>query len=469
MKRHRAAFLCALLAGLLSVSGARGDLLIFARGEDCLSSRFEDRIPENPHAVVLEAVKAREKEGIRRALAKAGAADVEFLGLPGMKDRTADKLEARWATKENIARVASLIRIHEDDHVFYYAGDEQDRLFLAAFADRCAAGANDPDCRMEKKRADEYLYEVQLIIDGTTNRERAAPAAGIDWRKAWEDSRSYDLTALPKTDGEGFLTEGEYILRDTKQGLWIYLSSTLRVTVTRHQGSGFSWLEADIIRKAAGETLHIVGSKNGRGNDPAKVARENHLVVGINTDYYQARQRNRKKTGLIIRNGKTVRESSGETESTSFPPLDTLLLDRSGGFRVDRAGTLNSEKALALKAEDVLAFGPVLIKDSRIRIMNTAYYTRKEPRTAVGRIGENHYLMIVAEGRMPSARGMTLDQLARLMAARGCTDAINLDGGHTSALVFTGERLNRIGNLSGTGTTVPRNMSELLGIGTYGQ
>ena len=94
---------------------------------------------------------------------------------------------------------------------------------------------------------------------------------------------------------------------------------------------------------------------------------------------------------------------------------------------------------------------------------------RKEPRTAVGLIGENHYLMVVAEGRLPQAKGMTLNQLAQLMAARGCTEAFNLDGGHTSALIFMGKRLNRIGNLSGTGTTVPRNMAELLGIGTRGQ
>ena len=32
-----------------------------------------------------------------------------------------------------------------------------------------------------------------------------------------------------------------------------------------------------------------------------------------------------------------------------------------------------------------------------------------------------------------------------------------------------GKRLNKIGNLSGTGTTAPRNMAELLGIGTYGE
>ena len=37
--RHRAAYLCALLAGLLlCLSGARADLLLFATAEDCESA-----------------------------------------------------------------------------------------------------------------------------------------------------------------------------------------------------------------------------------------------------------------------------------------------------------------------------------------------------------------------------------------------------------------------------------------------
>ena len=137
---------------------------------------------------------------------------------------------------------------------------------------------------------------------------------------------------------------------------------------------------------------------------------------------------------------------------------------------MDKVGEMDSKKAFELGAVDVLAFGPLLVKDGKVRIMNSAHFFNKEPRTAVGCIGKNHYLMVAAEGRLPSSRGMTLTQLARLMAARGCTDAINMDGGHTSVLIFMGERLNRIGSLAGNGgTSAPRNLAELLGIGTYGQ
>ena len=472
MKRIRTVIIFFLLAGLiLGASGAKGDLLLFATVQDCLSARLKGKTLEAPHAAVLEAAKSKDRDKARKAMAKAGVKDTEFLGLGGVKNRTAEALEAKWATKTNTARVASLLRQNQDNRILYYAENEQDRIFLSAFADMCAAGADDPGCWNEKNKGkmDEYQHEVPLVVDGITGEEHEAPPADTAWKEAWEDRTSYDFSALPETDSEGFLKEGEYVLRDAGQGLWVYLSPTLRVIVTRHKIPKFSWIEADILRRPEGETLHIVTSGNGLGNDPVKVAEENNLVVGINTDFYLGRLRKPKVTGLIIRGGKLIRESSGDIGS-SLPTLDTLLLDAEGGFRVDKVGEMDSKKAFELGAVDVLAFGPLLVKDGKVRIMNSAHFFNKEPRTAVGCIGKNHYLMVAAEGRLPSSRGMTLTQLARLMAARRCTDAINMDGGHTSVLIFMGERLNRIGSLAGNGgTSAPRNLAELLGIGTYGQ
>ena len=460
---------CALLAALLlCVSCAKGDLLLFTGTADCETAPLSSRTMSAPHAVVLQKADSAAQEAARRALAKAGVEAVDFLGLPAVNgNRTAGTLAKKWAKPAAVAAVASLLRRYEDESIIWFAEQEAERLFLSGFAEQCAAGANDPDCRADKKQPDEYLHEVRRLIDGMTGEERSPEAAS--WRDDWNDGAEYDLSALPQTDGDGFLPEGEYVLEDEKQGLWVYLSPALQITVTRHQKDAYSWFEADIRRRPEGETLHVITSLNGRGNDPAKVAKENSLVLGINTDYHQVRINNKKKTGLIIRGGKVVRESSGAQIAKAFPNFDTLLLDAEGGFRLDRAGGLDSAQALALGAVDVLAFGPILVKDGRVRMLTASYHGKKEPRTAVGYLGENHYLMVVAEGRMRNAVGMSLDSLGRLMAARGCTEAINLDGGHTSVMVFMGKRLNRIGNLSGTGTTPPRNMAELLGIGTYGQ
>lgn len=468
----RTILICTVLTGtMLCFSHARGDMLLFATAEDCEKAPVSSWTMNDPHAVVLQKAGKGEQKAARQALAKAGVNDVDFLEFSGVKakNHTEEKLKKKWATSENTARIASLLRQRKDDKIIYYAAEAEDLRFLSWFADKCAGGANDPTCRRKKKQQDEYLHEVRKLIDGSTGEEREASPGDDSWKTAWDDNARYDLSAFPATDEDGFLADGEYVLEDSKQGLWVYLSPTLRVVITKHKTKEYSWFEADIRRRPEGETLHMVGSRNGRGNDPAVIAAENNLVLGINGDYYPYRINYRMKVGLIIRNGEAIRESPGATTGTSLPPLDTLLLDREGGFRVDKAGDLDSAKALELGARDVLAFGPILVKDGRIRMLTVGYHYKKEPRTAIGCLGENHYLAVVAEGRLSKAAGMTLDQLGQLMAARGCTEAFNLDGGHTSALIFMGKRLNKIGNLSGTGTSSPRNMAELLGIGTHNQ
>ena len=455
---------------LLCFSGAKGDLLLFATAEDCEKAPFSAWQMQAPHAAVLQRANAGAEKAARQALRMAGVEEAVFLGFPGVKakNRTAEALEKSWGTKAYIAKAASLLRQGEDDRIIYYSAAEEDHRFLSAFAGLCAAGANDPACRNEKQQPDEYLHEVKTLLDGATGVVRDAPKGDTSWRKAWEKPSEPDLSALPETDGEGFLPEGEFVLEDEERGVWAYLSHTLRVVIVKYRTDAFSWFEADIRRRPEGETLHIVSSLNGRGGNPAEIGKENRLVFGINTDYYHSRVNTKKRTGLIIRGGKVIRDSSGPTSGTGLPPLDTLLLDSKGGFRLDKAGDMDAAKATGLDAVDVLAFGPILVKDGRIRVLTVNHHSKKEPRTAVGLLGENHYLVIVAEGRLRKAGGMSLDDLGRLMAVRGCTEAINLDGGHTSALIFMGKRLNKIGNLTGTGTSAPRNMSELLGIGTYG-
>ena len=86
--RHRAAYLCALLAGLLlCLSGARADLLLFATAEDCETAELSGMAINAPHAVVLQKVNAAGEKKVRQLLKQAGVEAVEFLGLPGIKNR----------------------------------------------------------------------------------------------------------------------------------------------------------------------------------------------------------------------------------------------------------------------------------------------------------------------------------------------------------------------------------------------
>ena len=64
------------------------------------------------------------------------------------------------------------------------------------------------------------------------------------------------------------------------------------------------------------------------------------------------------------------------------------------------------------------------------------------PRAALG-FGGGHAIAVAADGRSDDDAGLTLAELARLMARLGAREAINLDGGGSTSLVVDGSLVNR--------------------------
>lgn len=65
------------------------------------------------------------------------------------------------------------------------------------------------------------------------------------------------------------------------------------------------------------------------------------------------------------------------------------------------------------------------------------------PRTAIGIIDENHYIIVVSDGRTSESEGLSLYQLAEVMKSYGAKTAYNLDGGGSSTLYFNGQVINK--------------------------
>lgn len=73
----------------------------------------------------------------------------------------------------------------------------------------------------------------------------------------------------------------------------------------------------------------------------------------------------------------------------------------------------------------------------------------RHPRAAIG-IDATRILAVASEGRAPGEAGLTLAELARVMAELGAEDAINLDGGGSTTLVVDGALVNRPRDADGT-------------------
>lgn len=95
--------------------------------------------------------------------------------------------------------------------------------------------------------------------------------------------------------------------------------------------------------------------------------------------------------------------------------------------------------------------GPRLLKAGRIHVKGkeerfaASISDRRHPRTSVGVTANGYVILVAVDGRQPKLSiGVTLTELAGLMKEMGCVEAINLDGGGSTTLVFRGRVVNSI-------------------------
>jgi hypothetical protein len=145
--------------------------------------------------------------------------------------------------------------------------------------------------------------------------------------------------------------------------------------------------------------------------------------------------------GAAVTNG--VRVSSADAQFASF------WIARDGRFGAGRV----SEATNAWQA--VAGFGPVVSAGRNLCSTNDGVC---HPRTAVGVEPDGrHVWFVVADGRQAGySEGMSLSELADLMIELGCREAVNLDGGGSTALfVADGGGPPRLVNRPSGGATRP--------------
>lgn len=271
--------------------------------------------------------------------------------------------------------------------------------------------------------------------------------------------------ALPAHDADGFLEEadGEYVFADDEDGLWYYLSDDLYINIRRYndQQEDNVWLEAEVKMRGDQQLLSFFTNTLHTYRTPVTIARENSAVLAFTDDYFIKRG-----YGIVIRNGVIYRDKLRKS-STSFPIGDTLAVFADGSMCAYAYNAYSADEYLEMGAVDVLSFGPWLLHEGEInpKLLERGYMPYHEPRCALGMIEPGHYVILVADGRYDGADGMLFTQLASRMQEVGVTEALNLDGGGTAALVFMGNQLSRVSNTKADGSNA-RKVSTMLGFGT---
>ena len=285
------------------------------------------------------------------------------------------------------------------------------------------------------------------------------------------------LTAVSAASGEGapewadvtlnehgFLDGGEYLLEDPENGHWMFVNETLRIQIIR------TWETPEKIRKKdynqefncftaeiwcdtdAGElpvTLWADPTRpgyTGKAKTVAEIASEQGAVYAVSTDLFMART-SAKTAGVIIRNGDVLFDAKTKHRPGSRPPFDTLAIYDDGRVESFVPQEKRAEKYLEEGAVQVYTFGPVLVRDGEIPEEIGKYDRNLNPMHAFGMVEPGHFIDVVCEGRLKSITGSTgvmIETMAGIMKDRGCSIAVNLDGGDTAVMAFMGTQLNAV-------------------------
>ena len=229
-----------------------------------------------------------------------------------------------------------------------------------------------------------------------------------------------------------------------------YSSSNTRIEIQRvSTGSGsdtVTYYVADVKLTNATD-LRSAFANNSYGTNivakPSTMASEHDAVLAINGDYYGFRS-----DGILIRNGVIYRDSGTR---------DGMAFYSDGRVEVYDETTTKAQTLLDAGVWNTLSFGPALVNNSKVLSgidqvevdTNVGNHSiqGQQPRTAVGWVEKNHLKLVVVDGRSEGySRGVSMTELAQIMADLGCACAYNIDGGGSSAMYFNGSIINQPSN-----------------------
>ena len=238
-----------------------------------------------------------------------------------------------------------------------------------------------------------------------------------------------------------------------------YSDDNISVTLTEKTISNTQVYIADVTVSSS-EYLKTAFAQNTYGNNvtakTSETAANNNAILAVNGDYYGANT-----TGYVIRNGVVYRDTVREDSSNG-----DLAIYKDGSFKIIYEDQVTADQLVQDGVVNLLAFGPSLVENGEIVVDTNSEVGQSmssNPRTAIGIIDENHYIIIVSDGRTSESEGLSLYQMAEIMKSYGVKTAYNLDGGGSSTLYFNGQVINK--PTTNGNTISERSVSDIVYIG----
>ena len=258
----------------------------------------------------------------------------------------------------------------------------------------------------------------------------------------------------PEPDADGYLdADTPYVYADRKSGKWTYMSRDIRIEIRQYKDSTpHIWLVAAVRYRdpawfgaMVNESTEENPTKSGTFmSKPTTIARNHNAILAISDDFFSYRLFNKQRIGIVIRNGRIWSDKTKPGNGKSWPPLDLLVQFRDGSWKTFESDAHTAQEYLDMGAVSTFAFGPILVEDGHVsEDLKKWRTTDRAPRMALGITADGTLIAVDVLGRRTDAQGVTTTWLAEKLVDLGVVEALNLDGGNTTCMIFMDDVINR--------------------------
>lgn len=143
--------------------------------------------------------------------------------------------------------------------------------------------------------------------------------------------------------------------------------------------------------------------------------------------------------GLTVHNGQLVHKNVDKVDNI-------VALNNQGKLIL---GPMSADQLEKNHIQEAATFGPDLIENGKPVVVGDGGWGIA-PRTGIGQTADGTIIFVVIDGRQPTwSIGATLRDLMNVFVDYHAVNAVNLDGGSSSELVYNGKIMNRLWNVFG--------------------
>lgn len=144
--------------------------------------------------------------------------------------------------------------------------------------------------------------------------------------------------------------------------------------------------------------------------------------------------------GLTVQNGKLVHNNVANQK------VELVALDDQGKLVIQE---MSADELAKNNIKEAVSFGPNLIEDGKPLVKGDGGWGWA-PRSAIGQAADGTIIFVVIDGRQPTwSVGASLRDVMNIFQKYNAINAVNLDGGSSSEMVYNGKIVNRLWNIFG--------------------